>query len=164
VIQTGGASEIRQAASADDILAARGLLEEYAASLDVDLGFQGFAAELAGLPGDYAPPRGALLLAWDGDIAVGCVAVRPLAWPAVAELKRLFVRPAGRGRGLGRRLAEAAIARATATGYERVRLDTLPAMLPAQALYRELGFVEIGAYRDNPVPGARYFELRLPRR
>jgi putative acetyltransferase len=140
--------------------AARRLFEEYAASLSIDLGFQGFAAEVAGLPGEYAPPAGALLLAMAGDEAVGCVALRPLEPPRVAEVKRLFVVPAARERGLGVRLAAAALDAARAAGYARVRLDTLASMQTAQRLYERLGFHAIAAYRHNPHE-ARYLEVDL---
>ncbi|TAL89632.1 MAG: GNAT family N-acetyltransferase [Candidimonas sp.] len=150
---------IREADTPDDISTAASLFEEYAASLDVDLGFQGFADELATLPGHYAAPQGALLLAWEGDIALGCVALRALEPPAIAELKRLYVRPAGRGQAIGSRLSQAAIARAKQIGYERIRLDTLSSMLAAQRLYESLGFYEIPPYRYNPVPDTRYLEL-----
>ncbi|MCJ7562994.1 MAG: GNAT family N-acetyltransferase [Candidatus Aminicenantes bacterium] len=127
-------TRIVQAISASEIEAARTLFEEYAAWLGLDLGFQGFATELAALPGEYAPPRGALLLALNDEVALGCVGLRPLEWPRVAELKRLYVRPQGRGRRLGSLLSRAALSFARDAGYERVRLDTLPTMVSAQRL------------------------------
>ena len=127
-------TRIVQAISASEIEAARTLFDEYAAWLGLDLGFQGFAAELAALPGEYAPPRGALLLALNDEVALGCVGLRPLEWPRVAELKRLYVRPQGRGRRLGSLLSRAALSFARDAGYERVRLDTLPTMVSAQRL------------------------------
>ena len=148
---------IRDARGAADIEAARRLFSEYAASLGFSLCFQGFDEELASLPGKYVPPKGALLLAGDS----GIVAMRPIS-EKIAEMKRLYVVPEARGTGLGVRLAEAAIAAARGAGYEAIRLDTIEAtMRPAMALYRRLGFVEISAYYDNPIPGARYFELKL---
>ena len=144
---------------AEHVPVVRALFEEYAASLGVDLGFQDFERELAELPGEYVPPGGRLLLALDSEPA-GCVGLRPFA-PGVCEMKRLYVRPASRGTGLGRRLAEGVVAAGRDAGYERMRLDTLPAMAAARALYRSLGFVEIDAYRPNPVHGTTYFELAL---
>jgi putative acetyltransferase len=140
--------------------AVRRLFEEYAASLEVDLAFQDFERELRELPGDYAPPAGRLLLALDGDESAGCVALRPYE-PGVCEMKRLYVRPAHRASGLGRRLVEEVVAAGRDAGYELMRLDTLPAMAAARRLYRSLGFREIEAYRFNPVHGTTYFELRL---
>ena len=135
----------------------RALFLEYARELGFSLCFQGFDAELAELPGAYAPPRGALLLAGE----LGCVALRPLD-AGTAEMKRLYVRPAARGQGLGLELAEAAIAEARALGYARMVLDTIAgAMDRAIAMYRALGFREIAPYYHNPIPGALYLELRL---
>jgi ribosomal protein S18 acetylase RimI-like enzyme len=139
---------------------ARGLFEEYAAGLAVDLSFQGFEEELRGLPGDYAPPRGALLLAVEDEGTLGCVALRRVD-EETAEMKRLYLRPAARGRGLGRALAEAALAEARRLGYRRIRLDTLPGMEAAQSMYAALGFKTIPPYRFNPVPGALFMERDL---
>jgi RimJ/RimL family protein N-acetyltransferase len=151
-----------------DVGGARGLAAireafvEYERAIGVDLCFQGFAEELASLPGDYARPDGRLLLALCGAEPVGCAALRPFGDDAgIAEMKRLFVRPEARGCGLGRRLASAVVDAARARGYRRLRLDTLDSMVEAIALYRSLGFAEIGAYRPNPLPNPRYFELRL---
>jgi putative acetyltransferase len=145
----------------EDLPALRTLLREYAASLQVSLDFQQFDEELVQLPGAYAPPAGALLIARTSDDDAGCIAVRPLDAEEVCELKRLYVRPRWRGHGLGRRLTEAALARARAAGFRTMRLDTLPGMETAQALYEELGFHEIPPYTLNPVPGARFLELDL---
>ena len=138
----------------------RTLFREYQEELGVDLCFQDFDRELAELPGAYAPPEGALLVAAvDGELA-GCVALRRLA-DGVSEMKRLYVRPALRGRNIGRALAEAVIGVARERGYGRMRLDTLPSMGEAIELYRSLGFTEIAPYYPNPVPGARFLELEL---
>jgi ribosomal protein S18 acetylase RimI-like enzyme len=138
------------------------MMREYADSLGVDLCFQGFDEELQGLPGEYAPPYGALLIAWVGSRAAGCVALR--RWSArEGEMKRLYVRPAFRGLGIGRGLVRRIVALARRRGYRRLRLDTLPSMHAAIALYRELGFLEISAYRANPIPGARFLALPLAR-
>lgn len=148
------------AIAADDVETARTLFRAYEKGLGVDLCFQGFERELAELPGDYAAPRGRLLLARvDGQVA-GCVALRPLE-AGVCEMKRLFARPELRGRGIGRALAEAIIAEARAIGYRRMRLDTLPSMKEAIAMYRTLGFREIAPYRPNPIEGTLYLELAL---
>lgn len=152
--------EIVQALSAADLRHARALFEEYAASLEFDLDFQDFAAELAGLPGAYAPPRGRLLLAFHENQAAGCVALRELE-EGVCEMKRLYVRPGFRDLRVGRALAEAILREAREIGYARMRLDTVPSMERARTLYRDLGFREIPPYRFNPIPGTAFMELRL---
>jgi len=154
-------TRIVQVSSATEVEVVAALFREYAASLGLDLGFQGFAEELAGLPGEYRPPRGALFLALDGDVAIGCVGLRPLEWPRIAELKRLYVRSHSRGHGLGTLLTQAALSAARDAGYRLVRLDTLPTMHSARRIYEALGFTEIDAYRLNPVAGTRYMELVL---
>jgi len=151
---------IRAAASKDDWVEARRLFEEYAASLGFDLSFQDFDREVASLPGDYASPRGAILLAEDDSGVAGCVALRPFA-DETCEMKRLYVRPTHRGSGLGKLLAEAVLAEARVRGYRSMRLDTVPGMEAAMALYRSLGFREIGPYRANPIPGALFMEREL---
>ena len=151
---------ITPAALPENLATLRLLFEEYAASLGFDLGFQGFAEELAGLPGDYAPPRGRLLLAWVEGRPAGCVALRELE-DGACEMKRLYVRPEFRDLRLGRALVEALIAEARGIGYARMRLDTVPSMERARALYRSLGFREIPAYRFNPIEGTEYLELDL---
>jgi GNAT superfamily N-acetyltransferase len=141
---------------AADLEEVRALFREYADSLPFSLDFQDFERELAELPGAYAPPLGALLLVR----GAGCVALRALDG-STCEMKRLYVRPSARGRGLGRVLAEAVIAEGRRLGYERMRLDSTPGMESAQALYARLGFREIAPYRLNPVPGTRFLELQL---
>jgi ribosomal protein S18 acetylase RimI-like enzyme len=140
--------------------AVRALLRAYAESLPFELDFQDFERELAELPGAYAPPHGALLVAHGNGGVTGCVALRPFA-DDVCEMKRLFVLPAARGTGLGRTLATAVVAEARLLGYARMRLDTTPSMAVAQALYDELGFRKIAPYRHNPVAGTKFLELQL---
>jgi ribosomal protein S18 acetylase RimI-like enzyme len=152
---------ISEATSPEDMVIARTLFREYAESIGIDLSFQGFQAELDGLPGKYAPPRGALFIASEDSLPLGCVAIRPLDAVGVAELKRLYVRPAGRGKGVGKALTRHAIDRARAIGYRAIRLDTLATMKDAQTLYRKLGFREIPAYTFNPLPGVTFMELEL---
>jgi GNAT superfamily N-acetyltransferase len=153
--------EIVKADSIEQVKIARELFLEYAAEIDIDLSFQNFEQEVAELPGKYSPPAGILLLAMDGDQAVGCIAMRPLG-DGICEMKRLYVRPSGRGRAVGRKLVEALIAHAKIAGYSRMRLDTLVGKMDrAIALYRELGFVEIPPYAFNPHPGVLYLELEL---
>jgi ribosomal protein S18 acetylase RimI-like enzyme len=146
-----------------DLAAVRVLLREYAEALGVDLGFQGFEDELRDLPGEYAAPRGTLILARDDTTHLGCVGVRPLGQD-IAEMKRLYVRREARNLGLGRKLAQAAIQHAREVGYRAMRLDTLPQMVEAQALYRSLGFHPVAPYRHNPIPGTAYLELTLASR
>jgi putative acetyltransferase len=152
------------ASSAADLVSAREIVGEYAASLGIDLSFQDISRELAGLPGDYAPPRGTMLLALvDGKVA-GCCALRPLDssdYPNAAEMKRLYVRKAFRGLRLGRQLAEAALDAARRAGYDCVLLDTLDDMEAARALYEDLGFEEIPAYYHSPIAGAHYLKCDL---
>jgi len=172
---------------AHELEATRAIFRDYAASLGIDLCFQNFEEELATLPGDYAEPRGALLLALadaerrdaaapridapmirraHGRMAyvAGCCALRPLDtadYPNTAEMKRLYVRPAFRGLGLGRQMAEAILDAARGAGYACVLLDTLDDMESARALYEDLGFVEVPPYYHNPIPGAHYLKAEL---
>jgi ribosomal protein S18 acetylase RimI-like enzyme len=157
------AIEVLPAAGAADLEACRELFTEYQRGLGVSLCFQGFERELAGLPGDYAPPKGRLYLAYVGGRLAGCVALRPL-FHRDAEMKRLYVRPAHRGSGLGRALATRVIEDARAIGYEALKLDTLPGMKAAQRLYAELGFRDTAPYNDNPVENVRFMALDLSAR
>jgi len=143
--------------------ACRELFLEYQQSLGISLCFQGFDAEVAGLPGDYAIPRGGLWLATVDGALAGCVALRALGDDA-AEMKRLYVRPAFRARRLGLALAEHVIAAARERRYRTLKLDTLPSMARAQQLYERLGFVETAPYNDNPVDGVRFLALDLARK
>jgi len=150
-----------QAGTPIQIAQARELFLEYAQSLGFSLCFQNFDKELAGLPGDYAPPEGRLLLAEYESQLAGCVALHKLAL-GICEMKRLYLRPLFRGQGLGRALAERIIGEARQIGYQRMRLDTVePVMKDAVAMYRKLGFKEVAPYRANPIAGAMYMELEL---
>jgi putative acetyltransferase len=150
-----------QAESVAQIAQVRALFLEYANSLGFSLCFQSFDKELAALPGEYTPPNGRLLLAECEGQSVGCVALHPLA-PHICEMKRLYLQPSYRRKGLGRKLAEAVINEARMVGYKRMRLDTVePMMKDAVQLYRALGFREIAPYRPNPIQGAMYMELDL---
>lgn len=153
---------IDEVATANDLRAAARLFEAYARSLPVDLGYQDFASELASLPGKYAPPRGALLLARGAeDRALGCVGLRPLEAEGCCEMKRLYVDPQARGTGLGHALAEAVIERARVLGYRQLRLDTLATMASAIGLYRQMGFVDIPPYYAPTPPGTIFLALDL---
>jgi GNAT superfamily N-acetyltransferase len=144
----------------DEWRQARALVEAYGASLGIDLSFQDFEYELEHLAVEYGPPAGVFLLAQGDGAFLGCVGVRRFSLD-IAEMKRLYVAPSGRGRGIGRRLAEAAIDSARSMGYTRLVLDTLPSMNEARTLYGSLGFRETSAYRFNPIEGTAFLELRL---
>jgi ribosomal protein S18 acetylase RimI-like enzyme len=152
---------IAPATSAADLSAMAALMRAYAASIGIDLGYQDFDNELASLPGKYAPPTGALLLARNAGTACGCVALRQLDDDGCCEMKRLYVTPEGRGLGLGRRLADTIVAEARRLGYREMRLDTLPTMQGAIALYRSLGFVETVPYYATPIQGTVFLRLGL---
>jgi GNAT superfamily N-acetyltransferase len=149
---------IRHAAFPQDADAVRALFQEYAQSLGVDLGFQGFDDEVTGLPGKYAAPAGRVLLAWHDDCAVGCIAMRRID-ERVCEMKRLYVRPQARGEALGRRLVERLCEEARGAGYARICLDTLASMASAQKLYESMGFRPIDPYVYNPLPGTKLLAL-----
>ena len=153
---------IREAIFPQDLAAVRTLFLEYAQSLDFSLCFQGFDDEVAALPGKYGKPVGCIWLALEGEKALaGCVAVRPVG-AKDAEMKRLYVRPAFRGRALGKRLAEETVAFARSAGYRVLRLDTISeSMAAAERMYRGMGFVETPPYYENPVPGATFYALDL---
>jgi ribosomal protein S18 acetylase RimI-like enzyme len=158
------AIHIQAFSESTELILVRALFAEYARSLNIDLCFQNFEAELQALPGDYAPPRGALMLARAGSELVGCCALRPLDtvdYPNACEMKRLYVRPALRGDGVGRRLAEAVMEAAQQAGYAFILLDTLSEMETARAMYQDLGFTEVPPYYYNPIEGAHYLMARL---
>ena len=164
VTMTSEIIDIQPLTDLSELASVRSLLAEYANSLPVDLCFQNFEAELAALPGDYAAPRGALMLARSRQELVGCCALRPLDavdYPNACEMKRLYVRPALRGCGLGRRLAEAVMEAAQQAGYACMLLDTLSEMETARAMYQDLGFSEVPPYYYNPIEGAHYLMARL---
>jgi len=144
-----------------DVETARTLFAEYARMVGEPAAFPGLEHELATLPGDYAPPAGEIIVARVGSVVAGCVAFRPLVAPDVAEVKRLYVRAPFRGHGLAEQLMQAALVSARNAGYTRIRLDTLASMQAAQRLYERLGFVEIGPYHEDALPGMRFMELRL---
>jgi GNAT superfamily N-acetyltransferase len=151
---------LRQADSPELVATVRGLFREYAEAIGTDLEYQGFAAELAALPDPYVPPIGALLIVCAGADVAGCVGLRPIG-DRIGEMKRLYVRPAYRSYGLGKQLVEAVILAARQAGHRELRLDTLPSMASAQALYHRLGFVEIPPYSDKHLPGTRFYALKL---
>jgi putative acetyltransferase len=152
--------DIVEATEPAEFSAGRLLFEQYARQLGVNLKFQGFDSELMQMQTMYGPPSGCLLLARQGDAFIACVGLRRKS-EAICEMKRLYVTEKGRGSGLGRRLADALIRKASLLGYSSMVLDTLPGMGAAQELYRSLGFRERAAYYHNPVPGAVYMELDL---
>ena len=151
---------LSQAEGSESVATARDLFREYAEAIATDLEYQGFAAELAALPVPYVLPGGALLIARAGNDVAGCVALRPLDH-RTGEMKRLYVRPPYRSWGLGKLLVEAVILAARQAGYSELRLDTLPTMASAQALYRRLGFVETPPYNRTHLPGTRFYALKL---
>lgn len=155
-------AKIRPATTPADLVRFAALVREYVESLPFPLDFQDVDQELACLGHEYGPPGGCVLLADLEGEAVGCVAIRPLEPPAIAELKRMYLQPRARGWGIGRALAAAALERAGQLGYERVRLDTVAEMVEAAAVYTALGFYEIEPYTYNPLPTARFYETRLP--
>ena len=152
--------DIRPAQLPRELAEVRSLFREYVTGLGIDLEFQDFEAEIAGLPGKYTPPRGRLLLAWSATEAMGCVALRPLDETS-CEMKRLYVRPQARGEQLGRRLAQRICDEAREAGYARICLDTLPTMASAQKLYRSLGFKPIEPYVFNPIAETKFLALDL---
>lgn len=154
------AAILAQARFPQDLQQVLAIFREYVASPSVSLDFQEYEQEFAGLPGMYAAPEGRLLLAWDGPAVVGCAALRRVD-QQVCEMKRVYVRPAARGVGLGRRLVQAVLAEARAAGYSRICLDVLPEFRTAQSMYASLGFVPVAPVACNPVPGTRFLGLDL---
>ena len=152
--------QVLAAHPAPHLPAVREIFTEYASSIEIDLCFQSFDRELADLPGKYAPPEGRLFLALENGLPAGCIALRKIE-EGVCELKRLYVRPAFRVGGIGRKLSDAVITAAREIGYERMRLDTLSSMKEAIALYKSLGFRRIAPYYDNPSGSAVFMELKL---
>lgn len=153
---------VRKVDTPEDLAATIALFTAYATSLNVDLSFQDFAAEMSGMPGRYSPPTGSLLLARNtAGHPIGCVGLRSLVPGGVCEMKRLYVNPAGRGLGVGRALAEAVVKQAKALGYQAVRLDTLASMVSALGLYKSMGFVEIERYYETPLQDTVFLELAL---
>jgi len=152
---------LSQAQSEEAFELAKHLFKEYAEELGIDLSFQNFAKELEQVENEYAPPHGALFLAFDEQKeAIACFAIR--LWEGkICELKRMYIRKAFRGKGLGKKLLHTSIEKAKTLGYEKMRLDTLPSMQAAIKLYENMGFVEIEAYRFNPIEGTKYFEKTL---
>jgi ribosomal protein S18 acetylase RimI-like enzyme len=153
-------TEIYAARFPEHLDSVRSIFREYAESLNIDLGFQDFEAELAGLPGKFAAPRGRILLAENDGQVIGCIALRPLD-DTLCEMKRLYIRPSGRGHQLGKKLAMQICHIAQEAGYSAIRLDTLSTMVAARQLYVSLGFKEISAYVFNPHEDALYMELDL---
>jgi len=163
ILQTGEKRPVETTirnATPDDLDTVRALFKEYEEFLGFDLCFQDFQKELQNLPGDYSPPNGCLLVAEDSGAVIGCIALRPLN-PKECEMKRLYVRPAGRGKGLGQKLCNEVIRRARQTGYERMKLDTVSKLKTAIELYRRLGFEPCEPYCENPQPDVEYYQLPL---
>jgi ribosomal protein S18 acetylase RimI-like enzyme len=152
--------KIMQVESEEQLAYIRELFKEYAESLGFDLDFQNFEKEFSELPGEYAPPYGCLLLALYGEKIAGCIALRKFN-TGICEMKRLYVRPEFRGKGIGKRLSTTIIKKAREIGYRVMRIDTIPTMTEANTLYKMLGFKKIAPYRYNPIQGALFFELQL---